>query len=124
MDAAQRVLAEAGVTIPIDYRALGLGRAKTIATAKNSAMEKTQRSALLIFVARMMSDTTNFDVTRTLTTLIENVDQLTRVHLSDYEYARLVAARISPILVEPDAVTEPWLFPTQTPEEAAETAKP
>lgn len=119
MEAAEQVLQEAGISIPIDYRALGLGRAKTQAPAKNSGLERLQRSALLVFVARKMNDTAKFNTARTVITIVEDVDELTRINLTDYEYAKHVGVRLSPPLVGEGEGDSTWKYPTASPEEAA-----
>ena len=93
----------------VRYRTLGLGRALAMAP-KGSEVERLQRSALVIVIARMSHDTINLPETNALVTLLMDID-LNVVDLSNYEYSAVAARRLSGPLVFEDSSAEPWTAP-------------
>lgn len=105
------------VTTPnkvVNFRSLGLGRAKSIAN-KGTELERKQRSALIFVIARMNNDTVTSPLEQTLRNLVLNAN-LTSLNLSDYEYTNQLDLRLSPPLWFDDSELEDWTVPETLPD--------
>jgi hypothetical protein len=98
----------------VHYRSLGLGRAQSIAS-KGTELERKQRSALIVAVARMNNDTVTSPLEATLKNLVLNAD-LTSLNLSDYEYKDQLDVRLSPPLWFDDSELDEWSVPETLPD--------
>lgn len=116
--ACHRSLTVLDPTRRISYRTLGLGRARDFA-AKDTDIERRQRSALVIVVASMQSTPALLSVDETLAALVMNVE-VVGVDLSRYEYSSLADVRLSPSLKFDGDVTPLWNVVDISAEEAIE----
>jgi len=106
--AARSVIEEPSDSRRVGYRSLGLGRAMN-KVARGSQLERQQRSALLVVVARMSHDEIRLPLTDTLSAIVMDVD-INTLSLADYEYSCAAEERLSGVWVD-DPNAQEWEVP-------------
>ncbi|MEO1381049.1 MAG: hypothetical protein AAFU69_11975 [Pseudomonadota bacterium] len=106
--AAKQVIEVPFASIDIRYRSLGIGRA-LIEQAERSDLERRQRSALLLVVARFSHDHIQMPLETALSKLVSETD-LGAINVSEYEYSCAIVQRLSSPLVDDPNLPE-WTIP-------------